>query len=60
MQPGYAFTMDVSQWAVVTFVLAMTFLSGILAGYLLGLTHILRHGDASQGSKSIWTYEGED
>lgn len=60
MQPGFPFTMDISRWAVVAFLLAMTFLSGILAGYLLGLTHTLRHGDGSQNAKSIWTYEGEE
>jgi hypothetical protein len=60
MQPGYAFTLDLTHWAVVAFVLAMGFLSGVLGGYLFGLTHILRHGDASQDSKSIWTYEDED
>ena len=60
MQPGYPFTLDVAQWAIVAFVLAMTFSSGVLGGYLFGLTHTVRHGDGSQGSKSIWTYEDED
>jgi hypothetical protein len=60
MQPSYPFTLDVAQLAVVAFVLAMTFLSGVLGGYLFGLTHTVRHGDGSQGSKSIWTYEDED
>jgi hypothetical protein len=60
MLSGYPFRLDVAQWAVVAFVLAMTFLSGVLGGYLFGLTHIVRHGDRSQGSKSIWTYEDED
>ena len=60
MQPGYPFTLDVARWAVVAFVLAMTFLSGVLGGYLFGLTHTVRQADGSQGSKSIWTYEDED
>ena len=60
MQPSHSFTLDVDQWAVVAFVLATTFLSGVLGGYLFGLTHTVRHGDGSQGSKSIWTYEDED
>jgi hypothetical protein len=60
MQPGFPFKFDVAQWAVVAFVLAMTFLSGVLGGYLFGLTHALRQGDGSDGSNSIWTYEDED
>ena len=48
MHPGYPFTLDVAQLGVVAFVLAMTFLSGVLGGYLFGLTHIVRHGDGSQ------------
>ena len=60
MQPGHPFTLDVAQWAVVAFVLAMTFLSGVLGGYLFGLTHTVRHGGGSQGSKSIWTYYGDE
>jgi hypothetical protein len=60
MQPSYPFIFDVGQWAVVAFVLAMTFLSGLLGGYLFGLTHTVRHGDGGGGSKSIWTYEDED
>jgi hypothetical protein len=60
MQPGHPFTMDLAQWAVVAFVLAMTFLSGVLGGYLFGLARALRHGEGSQGSKSIWMYEDEN
>ena len=60
MLPSHLFTFDVDHWAVMAFVLAMAFLSGILGGYLFGLAHPLRHGDGSQGSKSIWTYEDED
>lgn len=60
MHPGYPFTLDVAQLGIVAFVLAMTFLSGVLGGYLFGLTHIVRHGDGSQDAKSIWTYEDED
>ena len=60
MQPGHPFTLAVAQWAVAAFVLATTFLSGVLGGYLFGLTHTARHGDGTQGSKSIWTYEDED
>jgi hypothetical protein len=60
MHPGYPFTLDVAQLGVVAFVLAMTFLSGVLGGYLFGLTHIVRHGDGNQDAKSIWTYEDED
>jgi hypothetical protein len=54
------FILNVAQWAVVAFVMAMTFLSGVLGGYLFGLTHTVRHGGDSDGSKSIWTYEDED
>jgi hypothetical protein len=60
MQPGHPFIMDVGQLAIAAFVLAMTFLSGVLGGFLFGLTHTVRQGDARQGSKSIWTYEDED
>jgi hypothetical protein len=60
MQPGYPFILNLSQWALVAFVLAMAFLSGVLGGYLCGLTHAERHSDGSQGSKSIWTYDDED
>lgn len=60
MQPGYPFILNVSQLAVVAFVLILTFLSGVLGGYLFGLTHMVRHGDDGQGSKSIWTYEDEE
>lgn len=60
MQPSYLVTLHFAQWVVVAFVLAMAFLSGVLGGYLFGLTHIARHGDSNQGSKSIWTYEDED
>ena len=60
MQPGHPITLDLSHLAVVGFVLAMTFLSGLLGGYLFGLTHALRNGEGGQGSKSIWTYEDEN
>jgi hypothetical protein len=60
MQPGHPFTMDVAQWAIEAFVLAMMFLSGVLGGYLLCLSHTVRQGHASQSSKSIWTYEDEE
>jgi hypothetical protein len=60
MQPNYPFPLDVAQWAVAAFVLAMTFLAGVLGGYLFGLTHLVRHGDGSQGSDSIWKYEDDD
>lgn len=60
MQLDYPFTLDIDRWAVVAFVLAMTFLSGVLGGYLFGLTHALRHGQGSQDSKSIWEYEDEN
>jgi hypothetical protein len=56
MQPIHSFTMDIHQWALVTFVLATTFLSGVLGGFLFGLSHTVRHGDGSQDTKSIWTY----
>ncbi len=59
MQPGHLFTLDVSQWAVVVFVLAMTFFCGVLGGFFFGLTRALRHGEGSQDSRSIWTYEDE-
>jgi hypothetical protein len=59
MQPGHLFTMDVGQWALAAFVLAMTFFSGVLGGFLC-LTHTVRQGDAGRGSKSIWTYEDEE
>jgi hypothetical protein len=60
MQPGYPFILNVSQLAVVAFVLILTFLSGVLGGYLFGLTHIVRQGDGSQDAKSIWTYEEKE
>lgn len=60
MQPGHPFTIDPAQWTVLAFVLAMTFLSGVLGGYLFGLTRAIRHGEGSQSSKSIWTYEDEN
>jgi hypothetical protein len=60
MQPGYPLRLDVAEWAVVAFVLAIMFLSGLLAGYLFGLTQLVRNGHASRGSKSIWTYEDEN
>ena len=60
MQPGHPITLDLSHWAVVAFVLAMTFLSGVLGGYLFGLTRALRHGEGGPGPKSIWTYEDEN
>lgn len=58
MQPSYLITLHFAQWAVVAFVLAMAFLSGVLGGYLVGLTHTVRHD--GQGSKSIWTYDDEE
>lgn len=59
MQPSYPFTFNVTQWALVAFVLAMAFLSGVLGGYLVGLTHTAR-GDGKQGPKSIWSYDDEE
>ena len=58
MLPGHPFMLDLGQLAIVAFVLAMTFLSGVLGGYFFGMTHALRHGGGD--SKSIWTYETED
>lgn len=58
MVPNHSLTLDAAQWSVVLFVLAMTFLSGVLGGFFFGMTHALRHGD--EGSKSIWTYEDEN
>lgn len=60
MQPHYPFIFDSGQWAVVGFVLATTFLSGVLGGYLYGLTHTARLGEGNQGSRSIWIDEHED
>jgi hypothetical protein len=60
MQQGYPFILNAAQLALVAFVLVITFLSGVLGGYLFGLTHIVRHGDDRDGSESIWTYEDED
>jgi hypothetical protein len=60
MQPGYLFNLDTAKWSVVAFVLATTFLSGVLGGYLFGLARALRHLDDSNGSRSIWTYEDEE
>jgi hypothetical protein len=57
MQSGYPVTLHFAQWPVVAFVLAIMFLSGVVGGYLFGLTHALRHRDDGQGSKSIWTDE---
>jgi hypothetical protein len=48
--------MDSAQLAVAAFVLATAFLSGVLGGYLFGLTHLVRRGNGSEGAKSIWTY----
>lgn len=59
MQPGYPLRMDFAAWAVVAFVLAIMFLSGLLAGYLFGLTQLVRNGHAGRPSKSIWTVEDE-
>ncbi len=59
MQAGYPVTLHFAQWPVVAFVLAMMFLSGLLGGYLFGLTHALRHRDDHQRSKSAWTYEDD-
>lgn len=60
MQPSHAFMVGLDKWAVVAFLLVMTFLSGVLGGYLFGLTHALRHDEGGRGSKSIWTYEDEN
>jgi hypothetical protein len=60
MQPGYPLRLDVAEWAVVVFVLATLFFSGVLAGYLMGLTHLVRHGDARHGGKNIWGHEDEN
>ncbi len=59
MQTGYPFILHGAQWAVVAFVLAATFFSGVLGGYLFGLTHALRQRDDSQPAKSIWTYDDD-
>jgi hypothetical protein len=59
MQPGYPIRLDFTEWAVAAFVLALMFFSGVLAGYLMGLTHLVRHGHPKPGSRSIWTYEDE-
>jgi hypothetical protein len=60
MQPSHPFTVGLDQWAVVAFLLFMTFLSGVLGGYLFGLTRALRHDEGGQGSKSLWTHEDEN
>lgn len=60
MQLGYPLTLSVAQWGIVAFVLGMTFLSGVLGGYLCGLTHTVRQWNDRQAPKSIWTYEDED
>ena len=60
MLPHYPLTPDSSQLAVAAFVLVMTFFSGLLGGYLYGLTHTARLGEGNQGTKSIWMDEGED
>ncbi|HTW61770.1 MAG TPA: hypothetical protein VMD55_08160 [Terracidiphilus sp.] len=60
MQPSHLFTLDFGEWALVAFVLAMTFLSGVLGGFLLCLTHTVSRAEVSQGSKSIWTYGDEE
>lgn len=59
MQPSYPFTFNVAQWGLVAFVLAMAFFSGVLGGYLVGLTHTAR-GDGEQNAKSIWTFDDEE
>jgi hypothetical protein len=59
MQPGHPFSLDVSQSAIVVFVLAMTFLSGVLGGYFFGLTDAVR-GHGHRESKSIWEYDEEE
>jgi hypothetical protein len=56
MLPGHPFTLNAAQFGVVVFVLAMTF----LGGYFFGMTRAMRHGESSEGSKSIWTFDGED
>jgi hypothetical protein len=53
MQPSHLFTVGLDQWAVVAFLLCLTFLSGVLGGYLFGLTHALRHDEGGQGSKDV-------
>lgn len=60
MLPHYPLTPDSSQLAVAAFVLAMTFFSGVLGGYLYGLTHTARQAEGNQNSKSIWTEDDED
>jgi len=52
--------LDVGQWAVLAFVLAMTFLTGVLGGFFVGLTRAVRHGEVGQEPRSIWTYEDEN
>jgi hypothetical protein len=60
MQADYPFvTLHFAQWAVVAFVLVIMFLSGVVGGYLFGLTRALRYRDDRQGSKSSWMYEDE-
>ncbi len=51
MQPGYPLRLDLAGWAVVAFVLAMMFFSGVLAGYLMGLVRLVRQGDGKQDPK---------
>lgn len=60
MPTGYPLSLDATQWGVVAFVLAMAFLSGVLGGYLFGLTHAVRQGSGNQAPRSIWTCEDED
>jgi hypothetical protein len=59
MEPGYPIALHFAQWPVVTFVLVTMFFSGVLGGYLFGLTRALRHREDGQGSKSIWTCEDD-
>ncbi len=57
--PGHPFMLGLDHWAVAGFVLALTFLSGMLGGFFFGLTRAFRHGDGGQEPRSIWTYEDE-
>jgi hypothetical protein len=51
MQPDYPLRLDLAGWAVVAFVLATMFFSGVLAGYLMGLTQLVRRDEGKPGSK---------
>ena len=54
----HSFTLNGAQWGIFVFVLATTFLSGVLGGFFFGMTHAMRHGDG-ESPKSIWTFDEE-